>query len=575
MLVQDMNGIEMKTIFYKLAMVPAATLIMAAALPVMAKSNFEIENIYSSHSGNYLVARAASRARDFDVAAVFYGRAYEENPTNLELAQRAFISAVTAGEFSRAVEMAHQLVSARPDYQLARYVLGLDQVRRGDYTTAREHFSKARLNRIGQLTSGALMAWAKAGERDQEGAFDTINEMARSGGLDNFHDVHTALLADYFGLTKKAAKYYKKAYLGAKSSVTLIQAYGNFLARQGQLDEARNIFNAYQRRSGTNPLLSKLRAQLSSNSSPPAFIQTPRDGMFQALFSLASALADQRNAQVALIYTEMALSMQPKSTIALTLKGEIYQKYKKYEMAIEAYSRIQETSPLYENAQLQIASALDDLKRSDEALKLLDRLAAKNPQNPEIWQTKAGILLGMDRFEDAAEAYGLTLARISSPENRHWRLYYFRGIAYERSGQWEKAEPDLRMALKLRPQQPSVMNHLGYSMIDRGLNLKEALELVKQASALRPNDGYIADSVGWAYYRLGRYKEAVAYLERAVSLLPGDPTVNDHLGDLYWKIGRKLEARFQWAYARDSKPEPEQLKKILVKLKKGLDGGHS
>ena len=548
----------------------AAAVLTSLPAPSHASANIDLGPGETSHAGNYLVARAARRARDFDIAASYYLRAHEENPANLLLAQRAFVLAVTTGNFADAAEQAEQIVAARPDHQLARYVLGLEQVRAGNYAKAREQFSKARLNRIGQLTSGTLTAWAYAGEKNSKGAFAALEKMAEGGGLENFKLVHMALLADYFGQNKKAAKYYARAYAGAKSSIGLVRAYANFLARQGRIDDARKVFLEYQNMNGKNPLLTSLRGELSKEKAPQPYIKSARDGMFEALFSLASALADQRNAQVSLIYTEMALYLRPKADVALTLKGEIYEKYKKFERAIRTFATIPQTSPLYNNAQMRMASDLDELGKVKEALAVLDRLAAKNPQNASIWQAKAGILLGHDRFREAAEAYGLTLARITSPQRRHWRLYYFRGIAYERSGQWDKAEPDLRMALKLRPSQPSVMNHLGYSWIDRGLNLKEALEMVKQAAALRPNDGYIADSVGWAYYRLGQYEEAVKMLERAVSLRPGDPTINEHLGDAYWRVGRKLEARFQWAHARDSKPDAVALKKVLEKLKYGL-----
>ena len=159
---------------------------------------------------------------------------------------------------------------------------------------------------------------------------------------------------------------------------------------------------------------------------------------------------------------------------------------------------------------------------------------------------------------------------IAKPEKPNWLIFYFRGICYERAKQWDKAEADLKKALELFPEQPHVLNYLGYSWVDQGMNLDEGMKMIRRAVEQRPDDGYIVDSLGWAYYRLGNYEEAVKHLERAVELKPEDPTINDHLGDAYWKVGRNLEARFQWSHARDLKPEPDELKKIEEKLKSGL-----
>jgi tetratricopeptide (TPR) repeat protein len=219
---------------------------------------------------------------------------------------------------------------------------------------------------------------------------------------------------------------------------------------------------------------------------------------------------------------------------------------------------------------LRIANDLDDLGRTDEAIAGLDKLIAAEPDNYDALYTRGNIQRAHERWAEAADSYTRALARIPSPGKRHWTVFYFRGIAYERSDQWPKAEADFKKALRLQPDQPAVLNYLGYSWIEKGMNLDKALAMVKKAVDLRPNDGYIVDSLGWAYYHLGDYAEATKYLERAVALRPEDATINDHLGDAYWRVGRKLEAKFQWAHARDSKPDPKELKVILKKLSDGL-----
>ena len=211
-----------------------------------------------------------------------------------------------------------------------------------------------------------------------------------------------------------------------------------------------------------------------------------------------------------------------------------------------------------------------ELERTDEARKLLDKLIAERPKDVEAILALGHILRGRKKYAECADVYSKAIATITNAQKSDWLVYYFRGICFERARQWDTAEADLKKALELFPEQPQVLNYLGYSWIDQGVNLDEGMRMIRRAVEQRPEDGYIIDSLGWAYYRLGQYDEAVKHLERAVELRPEDPTINDHLGDVYWRVGRLHEAKFQWSHAQDLKPEPEELLKIEEKLKVGL-----
>lgn len=189
----------------------------------------------------------------------------------------------------------------------------------------------------------------------------------------------------------------------------------------------------------------------------------------------------------------------------------------------------------------------------------------------EILDSLGNILRGRKQFAEAIPFYDKALNLVGKPDKRHWVYYYARGTSYERIKNWPSAEADLKKALALYPDQPLILNYLGYSWVDQGLNLKEGMAYIEKAVALKPDDGYIVDSLGWAHFKLGRYKEAVRYLERAVELKPDDPVLNDHLGDALWRAGREREARYQWDQALSLKPEPEDLAKIKRKLEVGLD----
>jgi Flp pilus assembly protein TadD len=243
---------------------------------------------------------------------------------------------------------------------------------------------------------------------------------------------------------------------------------------------------------------------------------------------------------------------------------------KKPHLAVETYERIPANAPLKRNAEIQRALNLEVLQRHDDATKALKDLVAKDPTDQEAIVALGNVQRARKEYKEAAETYTKALDLIKEPSKQNWSLYYFRGISYERSKDWPKAEKDLEKALQLNPDQPQVLNYLGYSWVDQGINLEKGIKMIRHAVELRPNDGYIVDSLGWAQYRLGNYQEASDALERAIELKPQDPVINDHLGDVYWKVGRQLEAHFQWRHARDAKPEPDDLARIEDKLKNGL-----
>ena len=271
-----------------------------------------------------------------------------------------------------------------------------------------------------------------------------------------------------------------------------------------------------------------------------------------------------------------ALALKPDFMLAQVLLGEIHEDAEHYDRAIEAYEAIPDDSPLWPSAEIQIATDLDRLEKFDAALARIDGVIAERPDHYDAYVARGNLMRLHEKWNEAAVEYSRALDLVATPEREHWTVVYFRAISFERAGEWERAEADFRTALRLEPDHPSVLNYLGYSLVDQGMKLDEAMRMIEKAVELRPNDGYIVDSLGWAHYKLGNYEEAVTHLERAISLSCGDnqcssdPVINDHLGDAYWRVGREIEARFQWSHARDSDPEPEDLVEIERKLAEGL-----
>jgi tetratricopeptide (TPR) repeat protein len=304
----------------------------------------------------------------------------------------------------------------------------------------------------------------------------------------------------------------------------------------------------------------------------PPLVATAQEGAAEVLYNIVMLLNSRRDDELySVIYLQLALYLMPNHVLALYTLAEIYnEQLKKYDLAIKFYERVPPDSPLRRNAEISIATLLDTLNRPDEARNRLEKLIAERPDDLEAVMALGNILRNRKQHAECIEVYNRGIATIAEPGPSHWLVYFHRAICYERSKQWEKAEADLKMALKLFPDHPHVLNYLGYSWIDQGVNLEEGMRMIRRAVEQRPEDGYIVDSLGWAYYRMGNYEEAIKHLERAVELRPTDPTINDHLGDVYWRVGRKREAIFQWTHARDLNPEPEELERILQKLKSGL-----
>jgi tetratricopeptide (TPR) repeat protein len=302
----------------------------------------------------------------------------------------------------------------------------------------------------------------------------------------------------------------------------------------------------------------------------PRLVASADEGAAEALYGLGASLGRRGGEDLGLVYLQLALYLQPDHPLALLSLADLYESLKKPELAIKAYERIPQTSPLHRNAAIQMATDLDALDRADEAEKHLIALVKEFPDDQEAIMALGNVQRGHKKFAECADTYSKGVKALGTPEKANWVLFYFRGICYERTKQWPQSEADLKKALELFPDQPQVLNYLGYSWIDQGVHLDDGMAMIKKAVQQRPDDGYIVDSLGWAYFKLGNYDEATKQLERAIELKPEDPTINDHLGDAYWRIGRTLEARFQWAHARDLKADPEDLPKILDKLKNGL-----
>ncbi|MCA3575616.1 MAG: tetratricopeptide repeat protein [Aestuariivirga sp.] len=557
-----MTALLLRTALSALLLAPVAAL--PAAAPAAAYEKPE-----ASPSGSYLAGRSAAKFRDNDLASDYLSEVLKWDAGNPLLTEKIFVLELSEGNLSEAEGLATEVLKFNSQQRMARIVLGLKDFRERRYDAARKHLEQAAYTPVGELTSTLLIAWSYAGQGDLNDALKALDRLDSNESFANFKSFHAGLIADYLGNAIRAEASYRKAYEEAGNSLRVVQAYGNFLERNGRAAEAQKIYRSFLE-ADENPLILAALESSLGNAKPEPFVASPGAGAAEALFSLATSMTDEQSIDVALLYTRLALTFGSDKPVMFTLLGDTYEDMRRYDKAIEAYSQVPEGSPLRSNAEMEIAVSLQRLERKDEALDKLKQLIAREPKNYDAVVTLGNLYRSNQDFANAAKVYDNAIALITEPVQGHWRVYYYDGIAHERLKEWDIAEQRFRRALELSPDEASVLNYLGYSMIEKKINLPEAMEMVKRAVELKPNDGYIIDSLGWAYYQLGDYEQAVTHIERAVELLPADPIIAEHLGDAYWRVGRKLEARFQWQHARDNKPEPADLKRIEDKIKNGL-----
>jgi tetratricopeptide (TPR) repeat protein len=554
-------------------MAPRSILAQTPDHPSESSAQFPSRNDLKSltMSGSYLAARHAGVERDATSAAAFYRSALRTDPKNNELLDRAFISSVADGDIDEAVKLAEKILTVDKSNRVARLVVGVQDLKLKKYSAAQLNINQSIRGPITDLVATLLSGWATYGSGDVKGAVASVDKLTGPEWYPLFKDMHTGMMLDLAGKEKEAGIRFERAYKLDDSMLRIADSYARWMTRNKDDDAAKGIYEAFDKKLARHPLVLEGLRDTKANKKLPPLVDSAQAGAAEALYGIGATLIRRGGEDLALVYLQLALYLQPSHPLALLSLADLYESVKRPAMAIKVYERVPANSPLKRNAQIQLATDLDSADRGDEAIKILKDVIGQDPKDLEAIMALGNIERGRKKFADCVTTYSLGIDALPQGNDKANSVYYYyRGICEERSKQWPKAEADMRKALELQPDQPHVLNYLGYSWVDQGINLDEGMKMIRHAVEQRPDDGYIVDSLGWAYFRIGNYEEAVKNLERAIDLKPEDPTINDHLGDAYWRVGRTLEAKFQWAHARDLKPEPEELPKIEAKIQNGL-----
>ncbi len=543
-----------------------ATLLQGIALPALADINV----------GAYLAARQARYDNDFDAAAQYYTRALTRDAANPAILESAAIAFMALGEIERAVPVARQIETQDLQSQVAFMALIADDIAQEEYDAVLDRIEAGR--GVGALADGLIKAWVELARGDVDTALGLFDEVSEERGLKNFALYHKALALASVGDFEAAEAIFSGGNDDAPLQRTRrgARAWAEVLSQLERNDEAIAILDEAF---GPNmdPEILALRAELETGM-PIAFslISGPRDGVSEVFYSIGQALLGDMGDDYTLLYARVAEYLNPDHVDAILMSAELLESLERYELATQTYKRVPRDHPAFTAAEMGRAESLRRADKMDAAIEVLEQLSQSHPDLPLVHVAAADLYRQSEDYDRAVAAYDTAIDLLGETQPEHWFVYYARAISHERRGTWDAAEADFRKALELNPEQPQVLNYLGYSLVEKQSKLDEALGMIERAVEAQPDSGYIVDSLGWVLYRLGRYQESIGHMERAAELMPVDPVVNDHLGDVLWAVGRKIEAQFQWrralSFVDKDNPSPDvDPDRMRRKLEVGLD----
>lgn len=552
------------------------SLVRRAAAAVLAASIvFPAQLSAQPGTGPYLAGRHALFESDFEQAASYFTRALSADSANAGLMENVIVSQLALGRIERALPVALKMQADGRKNQAAHMAIAADRIKRGAFEPLLEADENA--NGIGPLVDGLLAGWAHMGTGSVAEALEQFDRVAEENGLRSFALYHKALALALVGDFEGAEAIYadRKSGLSGLSRRAVI-ARAQILSQLGRNAEALEMMtDAFG--ASFDPGLTAVADRLATGERLPfEQVGSVSDGMAEVFFTIGAALNGEAADDYALIYVRIASYLRPDHIDALLLSADLLDGLGQYDLAVETYKQVPADSPDHHAAELGRSDALRRAGKPDAAIEVLEQLSRVYPTLPVVHNALGDLLRQQENYAGAVDAYDKALEFTEEGAPTQWFLLYARGISLERLKRWPEAEADLRRALELNPNQPQVLNYLGYSLVEKQEKLDEALDMIERAVAAEPNSGFIVDSLGWVLFRMARYDEAVAHMETAVELMPVDPVVNDHLGDVYWAVGRTREAEFQWRRAlsfidpedTDGEADPDRIRR---KLEVGLD----
>ena len=521
--------------------------------------------------GGYLAGRHALSIKDFDAASTYLSRAIEDDLKNPELLNGLISALVSLGDIGAAKISSDNLDLLGVQTQLSNMVKIAIQLRNRDFDNAKQQIENEQ--GINPLLDKIVTGWAFADQGNFEDAETIFDEIGKGSSLAQFSQMQKASMLAAYGRYESALNTIEN--LEKNSNRISIDARAlkvQLLLKLDNKEEATEYFSKIFG-DGVNSDAANLRMQIEDHPNAYSIEESLslEAGIAYAFYAIADILKDDADPNTALLYVRLAQYLNENSQKAILLAADLLEQMGQYDLAVEEYAKISPSSSYFLSSELGRVGALRDGGKTEAALEVLYYLSREFSGIGIVHNSLGDFLRREERYSEAKIAYDRAVDIYRENNNVSWVVLYARGITHERLQEWDKAESDFRNALTINPDQANVLNYLGYSLIDRGEKLDEAMTMIEKAVSLQPESGYIVDSLAWGLFKLGQYETAIPHMEKAAELMPVDPIVTDHLGDLYWAVGRQLEAKFQWRRALSFDPELKDATRIREKLRIGLD----
>ena len=532
--------------------------------------------LFAIDFGSYLAGQSALNKNDNKSAIYYFENAIDLKTIDTEygkdVAKKLCTLYLLEGQIKECIVLAKEIEKdLNPDDSDNTSILMaliVSDIKEKNYNSALKRLKNIKKSSYERFSVPIIEAWLISEEKKNlKKAKQKLDELETDLVINGLRNLNLALIHELFNKEKEALIYYEKAINAyTQPSYRLAEISANAFERNENFEKAKDIYIKFNSSSNDNLLIEESLKRIEKRIIPKKMIKNTSDGIAELFSTIASSFSSDFTNNFSIIYTHFALYLKKDFEVANLYLAELLENNQRFIDANNIYKKIDSSSNFFWHSRLKNARNLELLGENNKSISILKKMSNEKKNRHDSLKLLGDIYKNNNKYNDAIRFYDEVVLRIGEIETRHWEILYSRGIAYERNKQWDNAEKDFLKILELIPDQPDVLNYLGYSWIEKDINLEQAKDFVLKAAGLRPSDPYIVDSLGWAYFSLKEYDKAVEELERAVSLKPTDPIINDHLGDAYYKINRKLEALYQWKKALDFKPDEELRKKIEKKI---------
>ena len=513
----------------------------------------------------FVQARIAITMGDDLVASKLLGDVMVASPNDLAIAKRSWRQAVNAGDRAVAIRAAltlERLDAVGPD---ARILLFVESLRKNDWTGANVQIDKIEQGGAFGFFVPSMRAWTRLAARKDD-PLVALDAVTKDGFSGQFADEQRCLILLALGRKDDAIATINRLGGPAERWVPLR------LTAAARMVALKDSKAALELIAGDDPAFVVARAQIAAGKALPGATQTPLGGTAALLARVASDLMAGESTPIALSLAQLSAFAETPSSTTILVRARAFQNAGRTEEALADLEAIGADDPMASRAEALRFAIYSESNRLDQALALADTAIARPGSGWRDHAQRGEALARMEKHADAAASYGRAIEMVAAstgPNSVPWNLWLLYGESLERSGQWARAKPALQKAVDFGPNQATPLNYLGYSMLEAGDNPDEALMLIVRASALRPDDAAITDSLGWAYFKRGEYDKAVPTLERAFAIDPTLSEIGEHLGDAYWTSGRRVQARYTWQAAL-LQADGKAVDRIKTKLDRGL-----